>query len=172
MKTVAVASPPIDTPPKRKGGRRGGGVTAASRPAPAAPMPSPHNKDLEIMHRSLRANRGESETGDGGSSAELQNLHQIVSELVEEEENLLHAHMNSIQENAELLTEEGRLLAKVQGEDVVDYDIDMYAERLDEILSTKIRMYTELHKNLKMFREHLAKEEMLSNRLSGNVQMY
>ena len=172
MKTVAVASPPIDTPPKRKGGRRGGGVTAASRAAPAAPMPSPHNKDLEIMHRSLRANRSESETGDGGSSAELQNLHQIVSELVEEEENLLHAHMNSIQENAELLTEEGRLLAKVQGEDVVDYDIDMYAERLDEILSTKIRMYTELHNNLKMFREHLAKEEMLSNRLSGNVQMY
>lgn len=29
-----------------------------------------------------------------------------------------------IQENADLLTEEGQLLAKVQGEDVVDYDID------------------------------------------------
>ena len=173
MKTVAVASPPVDTPPKRKGGRRGGGVTAAPRAAPAAPIPSPHNKDLEIMHRSLRANRRGGEEGDGGgSSAELQNLHEIVSELVEEEENLLHAHMESIQENAELLTEEGRLLAKVQGEDVVDYDIDMYAERLDEILSTKIRMYTSLHINLKKFREHLAKEEMLSNRLAGNVQMY
>ena len=105
---------------------------------PSRPDAQPHNKDLEIMHRSLRANRGESET-DGGSSAELQNLHQIVSELVEEEENLLHAYEFD-QENAELLTEEGRL-AKVQGEDVVDYDIDMYAERLDEILSTKIRMH-------------------------------
>jgi hypothetical protein len=172
MKTVAVASPPVDTPPKRKGGRRGGGVTAAPRAAPAAPIPSPHNKDLEIMHRSLRANRRGGDGDGGGSSAELQNLHEIVSELVEEEENLLHAHMESIQENAELLTEEGRLLAKVQGEDVVDYDIDMYAERLDEILSTKIRMYTSLHSNLKKFRKHLAKEEMLSNRLAGNVQMY
>jgi hypothetical protein len=172
MTTVAVASPPVDTPPKRKGGRRGGGVTAVSRAAPVAPIPSPHNKDLEIMHRSLRANRKGDDAEAGGSSAELQNLHEIVSELVEEEENLLHSHMESIQENAELLTEEGRLLAKVQGEDVVDYDIDMYAERLDEILSTKIRMYTRLHSNLKKFREHLAKEEMLSNRLGGNVQMY
>ena len=124
------------------------------------------------MHRSLRANRRGGDGDGGGSSAELQNLHEIVSELVEEEENLLHAHMESIQENAELLTEEGRLLAKVQGEDVVDYDIDMYAERLDEILSTKIRMYTSLHSNLKKFRKHLAKEERLSNRLAGNVQMY
>jgi kinesin family protein 2/24 len=31
--------------------------------------------------------------------------------------------MNVIQENAELLTEEGRLLQQIQGEDVVDYDI-------------------------------------------------
>ena len=34
------------------------------------------------------------------------------------------------QENAELLTEEGRLLQGIQGDDVVDYDIDAYAQRL------------------------------------------
>jgi hypothetical protein len=38
------------------------------------------------------------------------------------------------QENAELLTEEGRLLQAIQGDDVVDYDIDAYAQRLQEIL--------------------------------------
>jgi kinesin family protein 2/24 len=37
--------------------------------------------------------------------------------------------MEAIQENAELLTEEGKLLSKIQGGDVVDYDIDAYAAR-------------------------------------------
>jgi kinesin family member 2/24 len=45
--------------------------------------------------------------------------------------------MNVIQENAELLTEEGRLLQSIQGDDVVDYDIDAYAGRLQEILGKK-----------------------------------
>jgi kinesin family protein 2/24 len=46
-----------------------------------------------------------------------------VEGLFAEEEALLNLHMNVIQENAELLTEEGRLLQQIQGEDVVDYDI-------------------------------------------------
>jgi hypothetical protein len=41
------------------------------------------------------------------------------------------------QENAELLTEEGRLLQAIQGDDVVDYDIDAYAQRLQEILGMR-----------------------------------
>lgn len=40
---------------------------------------------------------------------------------------------NGLQENAELLTEEGTLLASIQGDDVVDYDIDAYTSRLDEV---------------------------------------
>lgn len=42
------------------------------------------------------------------------------------------------QENAELLTEEGRLLQQIQGDDVIDYDIDAYATRLSEILDRKV----------------------------------
>ena len=113
-------------------------------------------EDLQILHRSLRAQ------GEGESSSHLEDLHEAISQLVDEEENLLQLHMDTIQENAQLLTEEGNLLAKVQGEDVVDYDIDVYAERLDNILERKIKMYTELQKNLKTFRSHLAEEETLS----------
>lgn len=53
--------------------------------------------------------------------------------LYEEQESLLNSHMNAIQESAELLTEEGQLLAEVQGDSVVDYDIDKYITRLDEV---------------------------------------
>lgn len=61
-----------------------------------------------------------------------------MQSLFEEEEALLNLHMNIIQENAELLTEEGRLLQQIQGDDVVDYDIDAYATRLSEILDRKV----------------------------------
>jgi kinesin family protein 2/24 len=89
--------------------------------------------DLHQMHMSLRDSGG---LGIGGSRQEqkldgaedddadaLESLHRTVEGLFAEEEALLNLHMNVIQENAELLTEEGRLLQQIQGEDVVDYDI-------------------------------------------------
>ena len=170
------ATPPENTPPKRRGGRRATSERNATvspsneeedREDIMAPVPSPHNKDLEMLHRSLRANRaqdGSAAYGDGGS-AELLDMHVIISELVKEEEDLLEEHMVAVTTSAELLTEEGKLLARVNGENVVDYDIDMYAERLDEILEQKLLMYKKLQINLKRFRRHLKAEEEHSKKM-------
>ena len=128
---------------------------------------SPAEKDIAMLHQSLGRARGESGGsggrggGDsdpasydgGGSSKELQTLHQTVSALVEEEEKLLEAHMMFIQLNADMLGEQGELLAKVQGEDVVDYDIDAYAKRLDELLTMKQQFITRLQRQLHVFRK-------------------
>jgi hypothetical protein len=127
---------------------------------------SPAEKDIAMLHQSLGRARGESggsggrgDDGDpasydgGGSSKELQTLHQTVSALVEEEEKLLEAHMMFIQLNADMLGEQGELLAKVQGEDVVDYDIDAYAKRLDELLTMKQQFITRLQRQLHVFRK-------------------
>lgn len=95
--------------------------------------------DLEVLHTTLR---GQS-TEDLYDSAEEEilehnsHLHHEVETLFEEEESLLNLHMSVIQENAELLTEEGKLLQSVQSEDVIDYDIDNYAHRLESILDSK-----------------------------------
>ena len=89
-------------------------------------------------------------------------LSSTVEHIFEEEEALLNLHMNIIQENAELLTEEGRLLQQIQGE---DNDIDAYATRLDAILERKQTLITSLRKRLKNFREALAQEEKLSQTL-------
>jgi kinesin family member 2/24 len=91
-----------------------------------------------------------------------EDLHATVEHIFEEEEALLNLHMNIIQENAELLTEEGRLLQQIQGE---DNDIDAYATRLDAILERKQTLIVSLRKRLKNFREALAKEESLSKTL-------
>lgn len=90
------------------------------------------------------------------------NFQDMVSKLVDMEEEVLSAHMKAIQTNADLLTEEGMLLSKVQGSDVVDYDIEEYASRLDEILSAKLSLFSDLQDKLHDFRKHLALEEMAS----------
>jgi kinesin family protein 2/24 len=67
--------------------------------------------------------------------------------------------MNIIQENAELLTEEGRLLQQIQSD---DGDIDAYAARLENILDRKQELITILREKLSTFRKQLMKEEMIS----------
>lgn len=70
--------------------------------------------------------------------------------------------MESIQVNAALLTQEGELLSRVQGKGVVDYDIDEYAARLEEVLERKLAVTGALLRKLAVFRGHLAEEEELS----------
>lgn len=93
------------------------------------------------------------------------NVHTAVQLLIAEEEKLLQSHMRTIQESAELLTEEGQLLAKIQGDDVVDYDIDAYAERLEQILDRKINMNMALRRQLQRFRRQLQREEIVSQQV-------
>ena len=52
---------------------------------------------------------------DFGQTAEEKELNKTIEGLFDEEEELLNLHMNNIQENAELLTEEGKLLQQLQG---------------------------------------------------------
>ena len=74
------------------------------------------------------------------------------------------------QENAELLTEEGRLLQQIQGDDVVDYDIDAYAGRLSDILDRKMQLMAMLKLRLGKFRRHLEEEENVSRRVTTMPQ--
>lgn len=92
-------------------------------------------------------------------------LHEMVQGLYEEEERFLFDHMTSIQEHAELLTQEGNLLSSVQGENVVDYDIDAYASQLDAILRKKISSTQALMSKLKHFRKRLQEEENQSQKV-------
>ena len=85
-----------------------------------------------------------------------------VESLFDHEEELLNLHMNVIQENAELLTEEGRLLQSIQGNDIMDYDIDAYCYRLAEITKRKQDLNDALRDKLVIFKDALMKEEELS----------
>ncbi len=91
-------------------------------------------------------------------------FHKTVQDIFDEEEDLLNLHMSVIQENAELLTEEGRLLQQIQGE---NNDIDAYASRLDQILSRKQDLINVLKERLDHFRKSLQREEKVSKKLAS-----
>lgn len=99
----------------------------------------------------------------------LDAFHRTVQDVFEEEETLLNLHMSVIQENAELLTEEGRLLQQIQGE---NNDIDAYAARLDEILVRKQRLISILKEKLDHFRNSLQREERESRRVGNRFPAY
>lgn len=93
----------------------------------------------------------------------VEEFNKTIQDLFDEEEELLNLHMNIIQENAELLTEEGRLLQQIQGD---DYDIEVYIQQLDIILKRKEELIYNLKDKLKLFRNKLAKEESTSKKLA------
>ena len=126
---------------------------------------SPNLKDIAELHNSLRRQGSADEADDN-----VVDLHNLVTALMDEEEELLNKHMATIQTSADQLTEEGLLLSKVQGDGVVDYDIEGYASRMDEILADKIKMYTDLHDLVKKFRKHLEMEEKTSSRINRMPQ--
>lgn len=70
-----------------------------------------------------------------------------------------------MQEDAILLTEEGKLLSSVQGRDGVDYDIGAYASQLHALLEKKLAHTAKLIQQVKRFRHHLRMEEELSNKI-------
>ena len=139
--------------PKRSEAKRGA-KEAPRQPKPRAPPPPAQPKerptrqdDLALLHSTLE--RGQ----------DVAALHKTVDSLFEAEEALLNAHMTVIQENAELLTEEGRMLQQVQGGDVVDYDIDTYVARLGAILNRKAEQIAALQGQLAGFAAKLREEE-------------
>lgn len=120
-----------------------------------------HDDEVE----SLDEGYGKEDRGDDVLEYSMEEEFQkTVQSLFEEEEELLNLHMATIQENAELLTEEGRLLQQMQTD---NYDIDAYAYKLDQILARKQELIVTLREKLGGFRKQLVMEETISRRVRG-----
>mmetsp|Transcript_19887 Transcript_19887/g.54842 ORF Transcript_19887/g.54842 Transcript_19887/m.54842 type:complete len:601 (-) Transcript_19887:173-1975(-) len=108
---------------------------------------------------------------DGADIARLQattdeeELRKTVETLMEQEESMLSLHMKSIHENAELLSEEGKLLQDAQRPDATLSDLDQYMDALEVVLDRKEDMILRLQEKLGFFRENLIKEQDLALRV-------
>lgn len=96
-------------------------------------------------------------------------MRQTVQYLFELEEALLNQHMTNIQENADMLTREGKLLQQVRN-NPDETAMDDYAIQLAEFLDKKEILIYKLQQKLQEFKQQLAKEQKLAQRVHKLTQ--
>uniref|UniRef100_A0A3B5QXE1 Kinesin-like protein n=1 Tax=Xiphophorus maculatus TaxID=8083 RepID=A0A3B5QXE1_XIPMA len=114
---------------------------------------SPQRDDLKLL-----CEQNEEEV-----SPQLFTFHEVVSQLVEMEEQVLEDHRAVFQESIRWLEDEKVLLEMTEE---VDYDVESYATQLEQILDQKIDILTELRDKVKSFRCALQEEEQASKQIT------
>lgn len=97
-------------------------------------------------------------------------LRRTVQTLFEQEEEILNLHMSNIQENADLLTQEGKMLQIVQKENVTEAEMEEYVAELEKILDRKEDLILAHQMKLEEFQNELSKEEKLSKNVGSLTQ--
>ena len=82
-----------------------------------------------------------------------------VTNILEEQAEVFATHMAASKEDAKLLTQESELISKVQGVGYVDFDVDSYVEKLQNVVKKKLKMYNLLSKKVEHFKKCLTEEE-------------
>ncbi|XP_051541781.1 kinesin-like protein KIF2A isoform X2 [Myxocyprinus asiaticus] len=114
---------------------------------------SPQRDDLKLL-----CEQNEEEV-----SPQLFTFHEVVSHLVEMEEQVLEDHRAVFQESIRWLEDEKVLLEMTEE---VDYDVESFATQLEQILDQKIDVLTELRDKVKSFRSALQEEEQASKQIN------
>ena len=105
----------------------------------------------------------------GRNVEDLCNDHeQLIEQILEEEEQLIHSHRGHIDEVVDIVKEEMTLLNEV---DKPGSDVEVYARGLDRVLLKKMQIISELREKLLNFYSHLKTEEHMSKLFERNQEM-
>ncbi|XP_014677251.1 PREDICTED: kinesin-like protein KIF2A [Priapulus caudatus] len=113
---------------------------------------SPQNSDLALL-----CTQNEEEV-----SAELYTFHEAVSHLQEMEEEVVDEHKNLIAASRHWLEDDEQLMSIT---DEVDYDVEAYAQQLEELCQQKINSLEKFKARVSNFRQQLADEEAMSKNI-------
>lgn len=132
--------------------------------SPARPTTSSrHNRSIKPMRKKINRIPAEEKLPD---KAELEEeMRRTVQGVFQLEEALLNQHMRNIQENADMLNNEGKLLQLVQEDGVSDDEVNEYALQLAEYLDRKELLIYKLQQKLMDFKKELAKEQELAQQV-------
>ena len=75
-------------------------------------------------------------------------------ERINAEENILNGHLECVKEEAQLITQEGELITKIEKAMVneADYDMKGYLQMAEVIAKKKLEMYSSLLSNINDFK--------------------
>lgn len=91
--------------------------------------------------------------------------------MLEEQEEVFATHMAAIKEDAKLLTTESELISTIQGVGFMEYDVDSYVDKLENIIKKKLKMYSLLSKKVDNFKRYLKEEEEVRHKVK-NINYY
>lgn len=89
-------------------------------------------------------------------------MHQAISHLTELEEEVLDMHKN-VYDDMHRWTKDHEKLMSLTCE--VDYDVDAYAQNLEELLNEQIEQLNKLKERVSNFKNELSEEELISKKL-------
>lgn len=73
--------------------------------------------------------------------------------------------MAAIKEDAKLLTQQSELISKVQGVGFIDYDVDAYVDKLEQVIKKKLKIYSILSKKIDTFKNSLQEEDEIRHKV-------
>lgn len=121
----------------------------------------PSNEDEEMAPESeeddnlavLRA------SDDVEMSGEMYTFHEAISHLQEMEEEILDLHKTVVEASQAWVHQDMDLLTMTNE---VDYDLDLYVQKLKDLLAEKMEVLSKFNEKVTGFQQHLAEEEKMS----------
>jgi kinesin family protein 2/24 len=129
---------------------------------PAKQQKQQMNNEWEYLKKTVQAKDGKYLSDD------FIKYHQITEKIVEDEDEIVNIHMNIIKDDAKMLTEEGELITNVRGVGEVQYEMEVYAKRLDSIITQKINLYQGLKKKIDSYKRHIKEEDEIRRKINPN----
>lgn len=109
--------------------------------------------DLALLHNSNSAE----------ISQDMHTFHEAISHLQDMEDEITDIHKNLVKHDNIVWHNRCEELLNMANE--VDYDVDQYAQQLDELLSEKLEGLTSLREKVVNFRAQLREEELMSKKM-------
>ena len=124
--------------------------------------------DIQILKTTLRMEKQESpdHRGNNGEDEEAFEYQEKVGDVLDMHDEILALHMNILKEDAYFLSKETDIYSRAQKEGF-DEDIEQYVGSLEDIVSKKIHLYTQLAKKIGKFKSALAEEEEIHSKVKG-----
>jgi kinesin family protein 2/24 len=123
-----------------------------------------NNGDMSPDHNDLAQLRSLNE---GDMSADMYNFHEAVSHLQELEEDVVDMYRSVIEERPKWLAMDNALLAMTNQ---VDYDVDAFAQQLEDLLGEQLESLGRLREKVSFFRKQLVEEEAISQTIKQPVK--
>jgi hypothetical protein len=102
-----------------------------------------------------KSQESKEEKYDTSRSQEFKKYREVKEKSQSNEDFVINSHMRIIKENAKLLTQEGELISNIKGVGSENFNMDEYTKLLDEIISKKISIYSELKRYITIYKNKL-----------------